>query len=65
MTKKDILTEKKNMLVRNAVAESGLYYWQLADFLGISSETLHRRLRHELPQEEQKRMIQIIKENSQ
>lgn len=55
---------KANQRIREAVKESGMYYWQLADLMRISSWTLSVKLRHELPQKEQNRIVQLIRENS-
>ena len=55
---------KANRQIRTALEESRMRHWELADLLGISENTLIRRLRKELPEEEQKRIISIIKEGS-
>ncbi len=59
------MTRKKNMRVRDALKEFGFTQWQLADLLGISVDTLCRRMRYELPEEEQDRYIALIKEASE
>ena len=50
-----------NNKIRKALGESRMRHWELADLLGISENTLTRRLRKELPEEEQQRIISIIK----
>lgn len=55
-------TQTNNFMVRQALSNTGMYYWELADILGISVETLRRRLRHELPTDEQKRICELITE---
>ena len=50
----------KNSDVRVCAIEHGVRMWELADRLGISPETLSRKLRRELEQAEKERMIQII-----
>lgn len=50
-----------NEAVRRALRIKNMAVWQLADLLGVSDNTLFRRLRHELPEEEQKKMIHLIK----
>ena len=52
---------KANIRIRTALEETRMRHWELADLLGISENTLTRRLRKELPEEEQKRIISIIK----
>ena len=53
-----------NVKIRKALGESMMRHWELADLLGISEATLTRRLRKELPEEEQQRIISIIKKGS-
>ena len=50
----------ENISVRIKLTESGMKQWQLARLLGISESQLSRKLRTELPQEEQDRIIEII-----
>lgn len=55
---------RNNKKIRTALEESRMRHWELADLLGISESTLVRKLRKELPEEEQKRIISIIKKGS-
>ncbi len=50
----------KNSDVRVCAIEHGVRMWELAEQLGISPETLSRKLRRELPTKEKERMIQAI-----
>lgn len=50
----------KNSDVRVCAIEYGVRMWELADQLGISPETLSRKLRRELEPAEKERMIQTI-----
>ena len=50
-----------NKRIKDEMKRSGVYTWQLADALGVSENTLYRRMRHELPQMEQDRIISLIK----
>lgn len=52
-----------NILIRNALAEERVKYWELARFLGISEATLSRKLRDELPAEEQERIVELIRQH--
>lgn len=52
----------KNERVRAAAKQSGVRLWQLAERIGINDGNLSRRLRRELSDEEQERMISIIDE---
>ncbi len=50
----------KNSDIRVCAIEYGVRMWELADQLGISPETLSRKLRRELESAEKERMIQTI-----
>lgn len=52
----------KNKLIRTALFEHGIKQFELADAMGIHEQTLSRKLRHELPADEQKLLVAIIKE---
>lgn len=54
-----------NIRLRVALIETDTRYWQLAKILGISVPTLNRRLRDELPAEEQERIIELIKQHKE
>ena len=51
---------KANMRVRKAMFEHNLAQWQLAKILGCSEQSIWRKLRDELPDDEQTRIIQAI-----
>jgi len=51
-----------NKKIRIAMMESGIRQWELAKLLGISESTLTRKLREELPDEEQDKIVEIINE---
>ena len=53
-----------NKIIRSTLKESNMKQWELADILGISEQTLVRRLRYEIPQEEQERIANLIMEAS-
>ena len=50
----------KNKKVRVAMMENDVPQWKLAKMLGVSENTVWRRLREELPEEEQTRLVRII-----
>lgn len=50
----------KNEVIRKVLKDSGMKQWELAEKLGISEFTLSRKLRNELPQEEQERLLNLI-----
>lgn len=49
-----------NAAIRQTARDSGVSHWQIADALGVSEGWLCRRLRHELPESEQARILEII-----
>lgn len=51
-----------NERVRNELMLRRVRNWELANRLGINEATLSRRLRTELPEEEQDRLISIIQD---
>ena len=50
----------KNIKIREAVRKKRLRFYEIADVLGISPEHLSRKLRHELPPDEQKKILEIV-----
>lgn len=52
---------ESNKNLRKAIRIAGVKYWQVADALKISPYTLSVKLRHELPAEEQKNIVEAIK----
>lgn len=51
-----------NQSIRTAARGERVCFWQIADALGMSEATFTRYMRHELPEEEQKRIFRIIEE---
>lgn len=49
-----------NEAIRKAASDKGIKLWQIADKLGINDGNFSRKLRKELPQEEQERILHII-----
>lgn len=49
-----------NIKVRIAMNDNHVPQWKLARLLGVSEITVWRRLREELPEEEQDRIIDLI-----
>lgn len=52
-----------NEKIKEALKNKGLRQWQLAEMLGISEQTICRRMRKELPLDEQEKMLSIIKDH--
>lgn len=50
-----------NLEIRQAMKEKRLFNYELAEMLGISEFTMSRKLRNELPQEEKKRILELIR----
>ena len=54
----------RNQKVKAALAEAGLRQWQLARLMGIHEVTLSHRMRDELPEEEQERLVKLIRDHA-
>lgn len=55
----------KNQRIREAAKSAGVKLWQIADAVGINDSNFSRKLRHELPEDEQRRILEIIKQISE
>ena len=51
-----------NTKIRIKMVEVGLKQWQLARIMGISESMLSRKLREELPEDEQDRICDLIEQ---
>lgn len=51
-----------NNNIRTRAKETGVKLWQVADKLGINDGNLSRKLRKELPESEQTKILNIINE---
>lgn len=49
-----------NESIRRAAADAGLKLWQVAEAYGVNDGNFSRKLRHELPEDEQQKIIGII-----
>ena len=54
----------KNIKIRTELKEKKITQYELARLMGIGETTLCRRLRDELPAEEQDRIIELIRQHS-
>lgn len=50
----------QNMDIRSKVRESRVYFWEIADVMGITPETLSRKLRYELSEEKKQEINKAI-----
>ena len=50
----------ENMEIRIEMTKQNLRQWQLANLLGVSESVLSRKLRKELPDDEKKKILEII-----
>lgn len=50
-----------NKEIRKILDDTGVMQWQLAEWLGIHETTISKMFRHEMPAEEQERMISCIR----
>lgn len=52
----------KNEIISKFLFENELKQWQAADLLGMRADSLSRKMRYEIPVEEQKQIVARIKE---
>lgn len=50
----------RNKEIRDAMKRKGITQWQLGDLLGVSENTVNRKLRKELLDEEKQKILDII-----
>lgn len=53
-----------NERIREALESNAMRQWELAERLGVSEFTLTRRLRRELPENEQARILALIESSA-
>lgn len=51
-----------NMEIRNAAKRAGVRLWEVAEAIGITDGMLSRKMRRELPEAEQHKMLDIVEE---
>jgi len=51
---------KENAEIRELIRQKGLFHWEVADLLGVSENTVYRKLRSEIPEEEKQRWLELI-----
>ena len=54
----------ENKRIREAAKEAGLYLWQIAYAMGITDNEFSRRLRRQLPEEEEAKILFVIRQLS-
>lgn len=50
-----------NKEIRDAARDAGIRLWQIADCIGMNDGNFSRKLRRELPDQEKKEILEIIK----
>lgn len=54
--------KKVNERLEKARRKAGMPIWKMAELAGVSETTMYRKMRHEMPEEEQGRIIALIEE---
>ena len=54
--------KKANQEIRTRAKQSGVYLWEVAERLDMTDGNLSRKLRRELPAEQQEEMLALIDE---
>ena len=52
----------KNMKIREAAKQAGVYLWEIAERFGCNDGNFSRKLRRELPADEREKILAIIAE---
>ena len=52
-----------NMKIRLTLMETGVRQYELGKLLGVSESTIWRKMRFEMPEEEQEKIVRLIKES--
>ena len=52
----------KTLELRKAAKAAGIPLWRIADAIGVGEATMTRKLRHELPENEKKQLLNLIKQ---
>lgn len=50
----------ENMMIRNEAKKLKVRHWEIADYIGVSEQTFVRRLRKELPSDQQEHVLNAI-----
>lgn len=50
----------ENVKIRDAAKQAGVYLWEVAERFGCNDGNFSRKLRRELPEDEQKKIMFII-----
>lgn len=56
------MSNSANMEIRNAAKREGVRLWQVAERVGVNDGNFSRKLRRELPSDEQEKILTIINE---
>jgi len=54
------MSNTANAEIRKAAKSAGVYLWQIAERIGINDGNFSRKLRRELPTEEQEKILGVI-----
>lgn len=56
---------KQNMAIRESAQRTGVRLWEVAYALGVEDSTFFRKLRRELPAQEQEKILRLVAEIAQ
>lgn len=54
------MNDMRNKEIRNAMKQKEITQWKLGELLGVSENTVNRKLRKELPEEEKQKILEVI-----
>lgn len=53
---------KENLEIRAAAKSGGVKLWEVAEVYGVSEGVFSRKMRHEFPEREKKKVLDIIRD---
>lgn len=54
------MRKETNNAIRSAAKAAGVLHWEIAEKLGMQDSAFSRKLRRELPAEEQEKILEVI-----
>ena len=54
------MNDMRNKEIRNAMKQKEITQWKLGELLGVSENTVNRKLRKESPEEEKQKILEVI-----
>lgn len=56
------MAKRPNAKILEKAKKAGIYYWQIADRIGVAESTFVRWIRKELPEDKKAEILKVIEE---